>query len=63
MRPSPFLTAIGASAGTFITLGGATFVVSGVVLSVAKRVVRARKVGGGVGHPSVAWCSAGKGRL
>ncbi|PSC69014.1 Seleno H [Micractinium conductrix] len=44
MRPSPFLTAIGASAGTFITLGGATFVVSGVVLSVAKRVVRARKL-------------------
>lgn len=44
MRASPFFTAIGAGAGTLVTLGGATFVVSGVVLTVAKRVVRARKV-------------------
>lgn len=44
MRVSPFLTAIGAGAGTFVTLGAATFLVSGVALSVTKRVVRARKV-------------------
>ncbi len=44
MRPSPLLTALGASAGTFVVLGGATFVVSGVALSVAKRVVRSRRV-------------------
>lgn len=41
---SPFLTAVGAGAGTMITLGGATFLVSGAVLSVAKRVVRQRKM-------------------
>lgn len=44
MRASPLLTAVGASAGTFIVLGGATMIVSGVTLSVAKRVVRQRKV-------------------
>lgn len=44
MRPSPLLTAVGASAGTFVVLGGATAIVSGVALSVAKRVVRARRV-------------------
>ncbi|PRW56352.1 hypothetical protein C2E21_5308 [Chlorella sorokiniana] len=43
MRPSPLLTAVGASAGTFVVLGGTTAIVSGVALSVAKRVVRARR--------------------
>ena len=44
MRPSPLLTAVGASAGTFLVLGGTTAFVSGVALSVAKRVMRARRV-------------------
>lgn len=41
---SPFLTAVGASIGTFAVLGGATMLVSGATLSVAKAVVRRRKV-------------------
>jgi hypothetical protein len=42
---SPFLTAVGAGAGTLVTLGAATCVVSGVALTVTKRVVQQRKVG------------------
>lgn len=42
---SPLLTAVGAGAGTFVTLTFVTGAVSGVALSVAKRVLRHRKVG------------------
>ena len=41
---SPLLTAVGAGAGTLVTLGAATCVVSGVALTVTKRVVKQRKV-------------------
>ena len=58
MRPSPLLTAVGASVGTFAALGGATLLVSGVTLSVAKAVVRRRKVRGVIGPqlPVLCWC-------
>lgn len=41
---SPLLTAVGAGAGTFVTLTFVTGAVSGVALSVAKRVLRHRKM-------------------
>ena len=44
---SPLVVAAAASAGTFLALGATTMVVSGVALSVTKRVVRVRKVCGG----------------
>ena len=42
---NPLVTAVGASVGTFVVLGAGTMVVSGAALTVAKRVVRQRKVG------------------
>lgn len=44
MRPNPFLTALGAGAGTVLTMGAATALVSGATLSVVKKVVHHRKV-------------------
>ena len=41
---SPLVIATAAGAGTFLALGATTMLVSGVALSVTKRVVRARKV-------------------
>lgn len=44
---SPLLVGVAASAGTFVAMGAATFLVSGAVLTVTKRVIRQRKVGKG----------------
>lgn len=41
---NPFVTAIGAGAGTILTMGAATALVSGAALSVVKKVVHHRKV-------------------
>jgi hypothetical protein len=40
---SPLLVAVGAGVGTMVALGGATAVVSGVTLSIAKRVIKRKK--------------------
>ena len=41
---SPILAGVAASAGTFVVMGGATLAVSVVSLTVARRVIRYRKV-------------------
>lgn len=40
----PFFTAIGVGIGSMAAMGGATIVVSGVAMAVAKQVTRATKV-------------------
>jgi len=40
----PFLTAIGVGIGSMAAMGGATIVVSGVAMAVAKQVTRATRV-------------------
>ena len=44
MRPSPLLTALGASVGSLVTLGAATLAVSSVGIAVTKQVVRRRRL-------------------
>lgn len=44
MHKSPLFVGVAASAGTFLAMGATTLVVSSVTLSVAKRVIKQRKV-------------------
>ncbi len=46
MMRNPLLAGVAASAGTFLAMGAATALISGVALSVSKRVVKHRKVPG-----------------
>ena len=41
---NPILAGVAASAGTFVVMGGATLAVSAVSLTVARRIIRYRKV-------------------
>jgi hypothetical protein len=45
MLRNPFVVAVAASAGTLVIMGGATVIVSGITISVAKKVVHRQKVG------------------
>jgi hypothetical protein len=44
MRVNPFVTAVGVGVGTMVAMGGTTMVVSGIGISIAKRINRSRMV-------------------